>query len=121
MVLPLLSGEHNNQPLSREAKAGGDWQQKHLRAAVNNWRQKWPATRASTITQQREMYQVRGNQHKQQPTIDRNSISGRRLATILPEGSGQWLAAKVAGNEQDNSGDGQRWALALNDGNGRQQ
>jgi hypothetical protein len=37
---------------------------------------KWLATRVLTITQQQEMDQVRGNQHKQQPTIDRNSNKG---------------------------------------------
>ena len=33
VVLPLLSGGRNNQPSSREANAGGKWQQKRLKEA----------------------------------------------------------------------------------------
>ncbi len=51
-------------------------QQERLREAFSNWQQKWPATRASTITQRQEMDQMRGNRHKQQPTIDGNSNMG---------------------------------------------
>jgi hypothetical protein len=51
-------------------------QKECLREAFGDWQQKWPGTRASTITQQQEMDQVRGNRHKQQPTINWNSNMG---------------------------------------------
>jgi hypothetical protein len=49
-------------------------QQERLREAFGQ--QKWLATRASTITQQQEMNQVRSNRHKQQPTINGDSNTG---------------------------------------------
>ncbi len=78
----------NNQSLSRGAMVGSAWQQEHPRAALDDWRQKWPATRALTITQQWDMDKVRGNRSKQQPTINGNSNSGWWLALIPSEGSG---------------------------------
>ncbi len=61
---------------------GIDWQQERLRKAFNDWRQKGLATRVLTVTQQQEIDQVRGNLHKQQPTINRNRNSGLWLVTI---------------------------------------
>jgi hypothetical protein len=68
---------------------GSDWQQERLREAFKDWRKKWSATRASMITQQGEMDQVRGNQHKQQTTINKNSNSGQWLAMTSSESSNQ--------------------------------
>jgi hypothetical protein len=78
VVLPLLSKESHNKPTSREAKVGDDWQQERLMEAFGKLRQKWLATRALMIThwREQEMDHVRGNQYKQQPTIDGNSNTG---------------------------------------------
>jgi hypothetical protein len=67
---------HNNQSLSRGAMVGGAWQRECPRATFEDWQQTRLETRASTITQRRVMDKVRGNQPKQQPTINVNSNSG---------------------------------------------
>ncbi len=68
-ALAHLSGGHNYQLLSREAKVGDDWQCDRPREAFKNWRQKWLVMRVLTITQQQEMDQVRAidknNNHHQ--------------------------------------------------------
>jgi hypothetical protein len=95
---------------------------------------KVPATRASTITQQQEMDQVRGNRHKQQPTIARNSNTGGgwqqyRLRAAVDDWQQKWPAMREMAAAMDDSGhwhlmvamDGKMTIMFNGVGNGQQQ
>ncbi len=86
------------QSTSNWSSKGGRWLVTiRLRAEVNNQRQKWPMTRALTVTQQLSMTKVGvrgGQQCNNQPTTGK-----QWLVTRPPEGSGRRLAAKTAGNK----------------------
>ncbi len=91
------------------------WATRAPEGAFGNWQQKWPATRASTITQRQEMDQVRGNRHKQQRTIDGNSntVGGWKqyhLRAAVDDWRQKWPAMRETTTAMDNGG---CWCLTV--------
>ncbi len=83
---------------------GGGWFQDHMRAAVNDWQQKWPAIRVLTVAWQHTMTKASGSSGQEcinQPMMGA-AKGGRWLVSRPPEGSGQQLASKGTGNKSVN-------------------
>jgi hypothetical protein len=75
-----------------QQKLVGSWCQDHLREVVDDWHQKWPATRVSMVAWWHAMTKADSGQWCSNQTMMGAAKGGQWLVTRLPEGSSQWLS-----------------------------